>query len=289
MISVTAQVRCLFFICLCALTSVPAFAQLSEKDTEQLEESVVRILAVSSRGVSTGSAVVVNRDGYIATNFHVIEGAGDIRVADIKNNDLVEIESIAWSSKGKDLAILKLAKPLGKPAVFSSQIPPKGAGVTAIGYPGVADRAVSNKDGLLGLPMAKEATLTKGVIGRTFDGPWDNGDGETVRIVQHSAQINGGNSGGPLFDECGRVIGVNTQGATRQSSGAAATGVFFASNANEIIDALSAQSIGFRRAGAVCELNASSWDSQVWVLVALSIASMAVAIYALRRPVQYAV
>ena len=224
MLNLVRQFRCICLLIISLAFVSPTLAQLSDQETQSLEESVLRVVVVSRAGVSTGSAVVINRQGYIATNYHVIDGAVKIAIADITKDDLVEIESKVWSSPGKDLAILKLKEPLGKPAIFSTRIPAKGAGVTAIGYPGVADRAVSSIDSILGTSLAKEATLTKGVIGRTFDGPWNGVSGETVRIVQHSAQINGGNSGGPLFDECGRVIGLNTQGATRQSSGAAATG-----------------------------------------------------------------
>ena len=89
-----------------------------------------------------------------------------------------------------------------------------------MGYPGVSD---------LGSP-ALDATVTEGGISRIFASPQPSWN---VTIVQHSAGINAGNSGGPLFDACGRVVGVNTAGPNRDSED-----TNWASHINESIRAL---------------------------------------------------
>ena len=107
----------------------------------------------------------------------------------------------------------------------------------ALGYPGAADYG----------SRALDATVTSGLIGRIF--PSHNPEWN-VTIVQHDAEINFGNSGGPLFDDCGRVIGVNSAGPTETG----ARGINWASHIQEAIDILNARGIDFSSDGSPCEL-----------------------------------
>ncbi|MGI5861441.1 MAG: trypsin-like peptidase domain-containing protein, partial [Myxococcales bacterium] len=144
------------------------------------------------RRQSLGSGFIINSDGYVLTNNHVVENAAGIRV---KLNDGRELEAKAVGLDPKtDLALLKLQ---GKdvhdlPIVYLGDSDKLEVGdfTLAVGNPFGLDHSVS-----LGIVSAKER-----VIGA---GPYDD-------FIQTDAAINPGNSGGPLFNLRGEVVGVNT-------------------------------------------------------------------------------
>lgn len=183
----------------------------------QVEQSVVRIFNQSEG--SSGSGTVITADGHILTNHHVIAGGGRLLVVSEFSREPQAAE-VVWQSPTKDLAVIRVPG-LALPPVplFSGELR-KTIQVYAMGYPGVSD---------LGSP-ALDATVTEGGISRIFASPQPSWN---VTIVQHSAGINAGNSGGPLFDACGRVVGVNTAGPNRDSED-----TNWASHINESIRAL---------------------------------------------------
>jgi S1-C subfamily serine protease len=156
-----------------------------------------------------GSGFVWDANGYIVTNFHVIQGAqaADITLADHSTwpAELVGVEP------DKDLAVLKI------------QAPPDRLPAIAIGTS--SDLEVGQKVFAIGNPFGFDQTLTTGVIsglGREIESVTDR---PITGVIQTDAAINPGNSGGPLLDSSGRVIGINT--AIVSPSGAYA-GVGFA-------------------------------------------------------------
>jgi S1-C subfamily serine protease len=147
------------------------------------------------RGFSTGSGFVVDRDGTILTNAHVVAGATNVTVQ-FADKHVVDAR-ILGRDESTDLAVLKVsAKP--------SELTPLSLGSSRrvqVGDPTIA----------IGNPFGLERTLTTGVVSatkRTIQAP----DGfEIDGVIQTDAAINPGNSGGPLLDAAGRVIGINSQ------------------------------------------------------------------------------
>lgn len=159
----------------------------------KIEPSVVRIVCIGQEYLGGGSGVIVRENGYVLTNYHVVEGALLISVA-LSNNDAF-LATVVAADADHDLAVLKLiSTKTNFPAATlgSSVTVDVGDQVIAIGFP------------LLIYPeMAERATVTTGIISakRTFDG---------YNWLQTDAAINFGNSGGPLINMNGEVIGINT-------------------------------------------------------------------------------
>ena len=211
-------------------------------DVEQLEQSVVRVMAEVSAGASSGSGAVV-APGRVLTNQHVIDGGSRIVVGNRHSGGL-KPAVVIWESAALDLALLKvdgLALPV---AELASGKPNKGDPVIAMGYPGAAD---------YGADLTFEATVNRGVLSNFHREPWSGrGNGQPLDIIQHDAPINAGNSGGPLFDDCGRVIGVNTQKSGQDNT----HGIFWASRITEAIPELRRLGIAAQITDSDCTLAA---------------------------------
>ncbi len=157
-----------------------------------------------------GSGFVLDRDGHILTNYHVVADAERIEVN--FGEDTVYTATVVGLDKRNDIAVLHVDAPDGL-------LQPVELGSSANLSVGQRAIAIGNPFGQFG------RTLTTGVIsalGRTLEGQ----DGRTITgVIQSDAAINRGNSGGPLLDSSGRVIGINT--AIFSPTGASA-GVGFA-------------------------------------------------------------
>jgi serine protease Do len=139
---------------------------------------------------SLGSGFIIDREGYIITNNHVIEGADEIKV---KLSDKEEFDAtIVGRDKKTDIALIKITPPPGLPVVTlgDSEAHKVGEWVMAIGNPFGLDQTVT-----VGIVSAKWRKLGMG--------PYED-------FIQTDAAINQGNSGGPLFNTRGEVVGVNT-------------------------------------------------------------------------------
>jgi hypothetical protein len=189
----------------CLLIFIGLISQeaFSQNAIQNADKSVVWIVVKlpGDSGYGTGTGFMVAPE-IIATNHHVIKGA--VKMVAVTPNRTGEGKShpieLIWDSPKSDLALLKAPGLNLPPLVLSEKLPPKGHNVTAIGYPGVADDVVDFK--------GVESTLTQGIVGRIIDSPVIDG-GPNINMIQHSAAINSGNSGGPLVDNCGRVVGIN--------------------------------------------------------------------------------
>ncbi|MEY4227194.1 MAG: hypothetical protein RL190_1951, partial [Actinomycetota bacterium] len=163
-------------------------AQLYEK----YGAGVVRI--DHSQGL--GSGFVIDKDGHVLTNAHVVDGAQGTITVSFSNDERVEAEVIGVDN-ATDVALLKV----DLPASALTVVPLGDSTSVAVGEPVVA----------IGNPFGQDRTVTSGIVSalaREIEAP--NGFGING-VIQTDAAINQGNSGGPLFDMAGRVIGINSQ------------------------------------------------------------------------------
>ena len=153
-----------------------------------------------------GSGLIISKSGYIITNYHVIEDASDIEVEFIVNEEVQKFNAeIVQSDKVNDLAIIKIFDMnfdgLNELAYnFKTRTSDVGTKVYAYGYP----MALSL--------MGKEIKITDGMISSK------SGIDGDITTYQISATIQPGSSGGPLFDDKGNLIGINSSGLARLGS-----------------------------------------------------------------------
>ena len=165
----------------------------------------------TTTGVSTGSGFVITEDGYVVTNHHVVDKATSVSVT---MYDGTEYEAkVVGSDSTNDVAVVKITADvqLQPVTVGSSTALSVGDQVVAIGNPlGELTSTLT-----VGYVSAKERNVTT--------------DGTTINMIQTDAAINSGNSGGPLFNSQGEVVGITTaKYSGSSSSGATIEGIGFA-------------------------------------------------------------
>ena len=178
-------------------------------------------------GTATGSGFVVDDEGHIVTNAHVVEGADSVTVSFDEDGDAVQAE-VRGVDTSTDVAVLKV-DPSEVPDL--TPLPLGDSSKLEVGQPVIA----------IGNPFGQVRTVTTGIVSglqRQIEAP----NGFTIPdVVQTDASINPGNSGGPLLDENGRVIGINSQIAT--GGGQGSVGIGFAvpiNTAKELLPKLKA-------------------------------------------------
>ncbi|WP_456385729.1 trypsin-like peptidase domain-containing protein [Profundibacter sp.] len=219
------------------------------------DRSIGRVIVKLSKGTGFGTGFVVgtvpgSSDLYFVTNQHVAEMASKFVIGfGLKDRVAVFTATVVVKSKGHDMAVLRLkvdgTQNYTPPAlVLARREIEKGEQAYAIGYPAVADNAVADWTS----PDGFETTLTVGRVSRVTNGNWENQD-TPIEIVQHTASISGGNSGGPLLDICGRVIGVNTAFAVKGND------TYLASSSNSLGNFLRDAGIKYTSRSAPCRPN----------------------------------
>jgi S1-C subfamily serine protease len=152
-----------------------------------------------------GSGTIISADGFILTNFHVIDGADALRVTLWDGRVLPT--SVIGTDQANDLAVLKIN-------------PPAGTKLTVIPFGDSSRLEVGRRVLAIGNPFGLDRTLTQGIVsslGRTLR----TSSGRLIKgIIQTDAAINPGNSGGPLLETSGKLVGINT--AILSSSGQSA-------------------------------------------------------------------
>ncbi len=172
-----------------------------------VQASVVAIETTGASGTSLGSGVVIDDEGHIVTNNHVVAGAQDDQVQVTLTDGRIFTADVVGTDAATDLAVIRLVDP------------PKDLKAAALGESdgvrvGQAVMAVGN-------PLGLQSTVTTGIVSavdRPVTTQSEQGSTATVtNAIQVDASVNPGNSGGPLFDAKGRVIGINSSIATTSS------------------------------------------------------------------------
>lgn len=194
---------------------------------DRIGPSVVTIDATSASefgsGRSTGTGVVITSDGEILTNAHVVDGATEVSVLFADSVDPIPAVVLA-RDPGNDLALLKVDETGLKPAVFADPSAiDVGDEVVAVGF---------------ALALDGGPTVTRGIVS-ALNRTIANEDGALDGLIQTDAAISSGNSGGPLLNARGEIIGINTAVFT-SSMGTAANNVGFAISVGEALPVIKA-------------------------------------------------
>lgn len=193
---------------------------------EKAIDSVVSIFCTGKTGTSSGTGVVLSKNGYIVTNYHVVENAAAIEVRLSDQNQLSA--TLIGKDVISDLAVLYVEASNLVPAEFGdSNTLRVGDSVVAIGDP-------------LGIEL--RGTMTDGIVSAINRSV--STDGRSMTLIQTNAALNEGNSGGPLLNCYGQVIGINTMKIGDYVSNAGVEGLGFAipsSTVKDVVDALMTQ------------------------------------------------
>ncbi len=202
--------------------TTPTATQVYQRDAS----GVVSIKVATADGGDSGTGIVLNDEGLILTNNHVISEGTSISVSPGKSTSATRSASVVGADPNSDLALIK--------------VDPSGLGLQPLKLVSSGSVQVGDPVYALGNPYGLDETLTKGIVsalGREISAP----DGATIKnVIQTDAPLNPGNSGGPLLNAEGDVIGVNSQiasdAARTEGSQPGSTGVGFAISSNTVAE-----------------------------------------------------
>ena len=172
---------------------------------------------------SEGSGVIYKKSGnsaYVVTNNHVVKGSNVLQVI-LSNGKKVNADLVGADS-ATDLAVLKI----------------NAANVKTVASFGNSNSIVPGQDVLaIGSPMGSEYanTVTKGIISAKYRTLKAGTDGTLTSVIQTDTAINSGNSGGPLINMAGQVIGINSMKLASDTQGSSVEGIGFAIPSNEVV------------------------------------------------------
>lgn len=152
--------------------------------------SIVSITATGPYGGSTGTGIILTADGYLLTNAHVVAGASHVEVVTFENR--IADAALVGFDADEDLAVLKVELDSLTPARFGNS----------------DELRIGEEVAAIGDALGYRSTITDGIIS-ALDRDVEI-DGITMNLIQTSAAINFGNSGGALIDRQGRVVGITT-------------------------------------------------------------------------------
>lgn len=273
-----------------AILLLATAAQAAPPIEEMMRSTVqFRLSAYNADGrrlVSWGGSGYIIGDGrHVVTNYHVCcdpdikpdewpphvpfaEAARTIEIA-IEKDQWVPA-SVVWHSAAKDLGIVRLNVDSGRPPVTFAprRFVSEGMHVWALGFPGAAD-TMTDEEG------AKKVKVSDGVVSAVTRTRTDRRILAGAEVYQTNLSTNPGNSGGPVFDDCGRVIATHSH-STR------ADGVKWEVQADELIEELPALSITVKVAESGCAAETSggrgNWD---YVILAGQFATAVLALAAI--------
>lgn len=196
------------------LTSVsqsqPAVPSAALPDAQAAAAALLPTVVEVSAGSSRGSGFVIDDQGRIMTNSHVVEGYSQVIVRMTDGSQTVA--RVVGADPSTDIAVLEAAGDPPPPAVLGQ------SAALRIGQPVIA----------VGAPLGLSSTVTAGIVSATDRTARLPGTAPEVQMVQTDASINPGNSGGPLANLAGEVVGMNTAIATVGGQEAGNIGIGFA-------------------------------------------------------------
>lgn len=256
------------------LTASLLASYLSEDD---IESGVYRVLVHRNSSFGHGTGFKVSNQGHVLTNEHVVRGAKSISLIFRQGDQIASVPAnIIWYNSEKDLALLepsgRLPGVVNELADISQEDSFKTETVTAVGFPGIADNVAKNLqrkvyNAAIARATLLDPTITQGTLQRFV---------QTLErlTIQHSATIRPGNSGGPLFDECGRIIGVNTLYVKTADYN-------FAVHINETFAEMGSRNIGIDRSSGRCVGGFKVTElTSIGIMSLLSLAFAFIGIYA---------
>ncbi|HEY5193772.1 MAG TPA: trypsin-like peptidase domain-containing protein [Solirubrobacteraceae bacterium] len=201
-------------------STTPTATQIYQRGSS----GVVSIKAVTADGGDSGTGIVLNDEGLILTNNHVISGGTSITVSPGKSSSVTRAATVVGTDPNSDLALIK--------------VDPSGLGLQPLKLVSSSSVQVGDPVYALGNPYGLDETFTKGIVSaleREIAAP----NGAAIKgVIQTDAPLNPGNSGGPLLNAQGDVIGVNSQiasdAAQTEGSQPGSTGVGFAISSNTV-------------------------------------------------------
>ncbi len=205
-------------------TSAPTATEIYKRDSS----GVVSIKATTAQGGDSGTGIVLNEEGLILTNDHVISEGTSLTVSPGASSNLTRSATVVGADPNQDLALIK--------------VDPSGLGLKALKLVSSSSVEVGDPVYAIGNPYGLNETLTRGIVsalGREIQAP----DGAPIKdAIQTDAALNPGNSGGPLLNASGDVIGVNSQiasdAASAEGSQPGSTGVGFAISSSTVSEAI---------------------------------------------------
>lgn len=172
----------------CQAKEVQLDAQVTEEFVAVAEKAIPAVVSIEA-GTATGSGFIIDKDGHIMTNYHVVDKAPSIRVY-LPDKRIFSAEVIGFDEE-TDVALIK---------INGDNLP--------IATMGDSDNLkIGQKVAAIGSPFGLESTITTGIVSAKH-----RSRGKTIYrdFIQTDANVNPGNSGGPLVDLDGNVIGINT-------------------------------------------------------------------------------
>ena len=243
------KVECVLLIAMAVFFScVPVYA--ANKSVQDARNGVVRVVSLITTAegdfISSGTGFAIGNEGepisYFITNNHVIKDAPDqvyIILENLDVEDSIIYAQVVQTWTSPDIAILKIENPITDRTalpLLSAESLEVTQSIYALGFPGASDDMNDNGENYPS--TIKDITVTSGTITK------EQTDYLNTTCAQIDAVINHGNSGGPLVNENGEVVGINTYGAMNQD-GTAADGTNYAIYIDYVIDYCNSNNISY--------------------------------------------